>query len=86
LLNIYYFCRLVEIDVHIPKDALDRLESNINNEIEDIFPMDVDDGGCMKVCPSKIEEENFSDTLDICLKRIFTYMKTTCHSPDGILL
>lgn len=48
--------------------------------------MDVDDGGCLKVCPNKIEGENFSDTLDICLKRIFIYMKTTCHSPDGILL
>jgi len=55
-------------------------------EIEDIFPMDVDEGECMKVCPKKIEEENFSDTLDICLKRIFIYMKTTCHNPDGSLL
>jgi len=48
-------------------------------EVEDIFPMDVDEGGCMKV-------ENFSDTLDVCLKRIFIYMKTTCHNPDGSLL
>jgi len=62
------------------------LESNINIEIEDIFPMDIDEGGCVKVCPKEIEEGNFSDTLDICLKRIFTYMKTTCHNADGRLL
>lgn len=84
--NLYYFCRLVEIDVHIPKNELDRLESNINIDIEDIFSMDVDDGGCIKVDPNKVEEEHFSDTLDICLKRIFIYMKTVCHNSNGSLL
>lgn len=78
--------KLVEIDVHIPKYELDRLETNINFDIEDIFSMDVDDGVCIKVGPNKPEEENFSNTLDICLKRIFIYMKTVCHNPNGSLL
>lgn len=48
--------------------------------------MDVDDGGCIRVDPNKAEEENFSNTLDICLKRIFIYMKTVCHNSNGSLL
>lgn len=78
--------RLVEIDVHIPKDELNRLKSNENFEIEDIFPMDVDGGDCMQVDPEKVEAECLSRTLDICLKRIFMYLKTTCHDTDGSLL
>lgn len=54
-------------------------------EIEDIFPMDVD-GDCMKVDPDKICAENYSRTLDICLKEIYNYMKTTCYDSDGRLL
>lgn len=76
----------MEIDVHIPKEELIKLELNIDTEIEDIFPMDVDSGGCMKVGPDKDEQESFSDTLDICLERIFIYLKNTCHNPDGSLL
>lgn len=76
----------MEIDVHISKDELDRLESNINIEFEDIFPMDLNDGGHMESGPNKAIEEQFSDTLDICLKKIFIYMKNTCHKADGSLL
>ncbi|XP_027843438.1 RNA polymerase I-specific transcription initiation factor RRN3-like isoform X1 [Aphis gossypii] len=77
--------KLVEIDVHIPREELDRLGSNVNVEIEDIFPMDVD-GEYMQVDPDKLEAESFSHTLDICLKRLFMYMKTTCHDLNGDLL
>jgi len=77
--------RLVEIDVHIPKDELDRLQSSVNVGIEDIFPMDVD-GECMQVDPDKVEAESFSRTLDICLLRLFLYLKTTCHDSDNGLL
>jgi RNA polymerase I-specific transcription initiation factor RRN3 len=75
----------VEIDVHIPKDELNRLESNTNVEIENIFPIDVD-GERIQVDPEKMEVECFSRTLDICLRRIFMYMKTTCHDSDGNLM
>lgn len=47
--------------------------------------MDVD-GECMQVDPDKLEAESFSHTLDVCLRRLFMYMKTTCHDPDGGLL
>lgn len=47
--------------------------------------MDVD-GECMQVNPDKVEAESLSHTLDICLLRLFTHMKTTCHSSDGNLL
>lgn len=77
--------RLVEIDAHIPREELDRLESNGNVGIEDIFPMDVD-GECMQVDPDKLEAESYSHTLDVCLRRLFMYMNTTCHDPDGSLL
>lgn len=77
--------RLVEIDVHIPKEELNRLESSVNVGIEDIFPMDVD-GECMQVDPDKLEAESFSHTLDVCLRRIFMYTNSTCHDPDGGLL
>lgn len=61
------------------------MESNENAETEDIFPMDVDIE-CMQLVPDKSEAECFSHTLDICLRRIFIYMKTTCHDTDGNLL
>lgn len=81
--------RLVEIDVHISKTELDRLKSNENVEIEDIFCMDID-GEYMQVEPDKAkteeETECFLHTLDICLKRIFTYLKTKCHDTEGNLL
>jgi len=77
--------RLVDIDVHIPKNELDRLKSNVNIEVEDIFPMDVD-GECMQVDPDKIDAESYSRILDVCLKKLFLYMKITCHDPDGNLL
>jgi RNA polymerase I-specific transcription initiation factor RRN3 len=77
--------KLVEIDVHIPKDELDRLQSSVNVGIEDIFPMDVD-GECMQVDPDKVEAESFSRTLDICMLRLFLYLKTTCHDSDNGLL
>lgn len=79
------FIRLIVIDVHIPKNELERLESNVNIEIEDIFPMDVD-GESVQVDSDKLDAENFSRTLDICLKRLFLYMKITCHDPDGNLM
>jgi len=47
--------------------------------------MDVD-GECMQVDPEKLEAESFSHTLDVCLRRLYLYMKTTCHDPDGGLL
>lgn len=78
--------RLVEIDVHIPKDELNRLKLNENFEIEDIFPMDVDGEDCMQVDKEKVEAECLSRTLDICLRRIFMYMKTTCYDANGGLL
>jgi len=84
-LQKYILFRLVEIDVHIPREELDRLESNVNVGVEDIFPMDVD-GECMQVDPDKLEAESFSHTLDVCLRRLFVYMNTTCHDPDGGLL
>lgn len=77
--------RLVEIDVHIPKDELDRLQSSVNVDIEDIFPMDVD-GECMQVDPDKLDAESFSRTLDICMLRMFMFMKNTCHDSGGSLL
>lgn len=77
--------RLVEIDVHISREELDRLRSNTNFEVEDIFPMDVD-GESILPDPEKIEAEGFSRTLDICLRRIFTYMKETCYDSNGSLL
>lgn len=83
LCNIKYLCRLVEIDVHISKEELHRLESNVNEEIEEIFSMDID-GECMEV--DKVETECFSHTLDICLGKIFVHMKTFCHNADGNLL
>lgn len=46
--------------------------------------MDVD-GECMQVDPDKIEE-SLSHTLDICLLKLFTHLKTTCHGTDGNLL
>lgn len=49
--------------------------------MEDIFPMDVD-GECLQADPEKLEAECFSHTLDICLRRIFMYIKSTCHDPD----
>ncbi|VVC30424.1 Hypothetical protein CINCED_3A002920 [Cinara cedri] len=78
--------KLVEIDVHIPNEELDRLKSNANVEIEDIFPMDVDDENCMKVDPDKLNAENYSRTLDICLKVLYNYIKTTCFDTEGSLL
>lgn len=47
--------------------------------------MDVD-GECMQADANKVEGDNFSLVLDICLKRIFVYLKTSCHDPDGTLL
>jgi len=47
--------------------------------------MDVD-GEYMQVDPDKLEAESFSHTLDVCLKRLFMYMKTTCHDLNGDLL
>lgn len=47
--------------------------------------MDVD-GECMEVDPDKVDAEYFSRTLDICLKRMFLYMKTTCYDVDDNLL
>lgn len=76
-------CRLVEIDVHIPSDELKRLESQFHVEMEDIFPMDVD-AECMQDNSNK--EECFSHTLDVCLRRIFVYLKTSCHDSNGILM
>lgn len=80
VLTIKNLYRLVEIDVHIPKDELDRLESSENVEIEDIFLMDID---CENV---QVEAECFSRTLDICLKNLFLYMKQICYDADGNLL
>lgn len=85
LCNIKYLCRLVEIDVHISKEELDKLESNVNEEIGEIFSMDID-GECMEVDSHKVEAECFSHTLDVCLGKIFVYMKTFCHDADGNLL
>lgn len=76
---------MVEVDVHISKEELDKLQAIGNHEIEDIFPMEVD-GECVQVDPNKVESESFLHTLDICLLRIFSYLKTTCHNPDGGLL
>lgn len=81
-LNVY---RLIDIDVHIPKDELDKLEANENIEIEDIFSMDID-GESMQINSNKREIECFSHTLDICLIRIFMYIKNICHDSDGNLL
>lgn len=77
--------RLTEIDVHIPKDELHRLESNVNVEVEDIFSMDIEYDNT-QVDADKVEAECFSGTLDVCLKEIFIYLKTTCHNADGTLL
>jgi len=77
--------RLVKIDVHIPRNELDRLKSSVNVEIEDIFPVDVD-VECMQVDPDKLDAESFSHTLDVCLRRLFIYMNTTCHDHDSGLL
>lgn len=52
----------------------------MNVEIEDIFSMDVD-GEHIPIDPEKVEAEYFSRTLDVCLRRIFIYMKTTCYNP-----
>lgn len=79
------FSRLVEIDAHLPKDELDRLECSVDVEIDDIFSMDVD-GDCTKVDSVKSEAACFSHTLDICLRKIFMYMKTTCYDDDGNLM
>ncbi|VVC30426.1 RNA polymerase I specific transcription initiation factor RRN3 [Cinara cedri] len=70
--------KLVEIDVHISKDELDRLESNVNIETDNIFSMDIDDN--IQGKPNKTETQCFSHTIDICLLRLFVYMKTTCHN------
>lgn len=48
--------------------------------------MDIDGGECMQVDPDKIEAECFSHSLDICLRRMFVYLKTTCYDTDGSLL
>lgn len=47
--------------------------------------MDVD-GECTQINPDKVETESLSYTLDICMLRLFTHMKTTCHGSDGNLL
>lgn len=73
----------MEIDVHISKDELCELKTNKNVEIEDIFSMDVDED-CTQVGSNKVE--SFPYILDICLKRLFTFMKTTCHNADNVLL
>lgn len=75
----------MDVDVHISKEELDKLQVDGNHEIEDIFPMEVD-GECAQANSNKVESENFSRTLDICLLRVFSFLKTTCHSPDGSLL
>jgi len=75
----------VEIDVHISKEELDRLGSCVNIEPEDIFPMEIDCGS-IQINPSKVEAENLSRTLDICLKKIFEFMKTTCYDAEGFLM
>lgn len=77
--------RLIEIDVHIPKDELHRLQSNVNVEVENIFSLDIDYNNT-KINAGKVEVECFSATLDVCLKEIFIYLKTTCHNADGTLL
>ncbi|XP_050531898.1 RNA polymerase I-specific transcription initiation factor RRN3-like isoform X2 [Daktulosphaira vitifoliae] len=78
--------KLVEIDVHIPKEELERLGSCSSNEIEEnIFAMDVD-GDCISASPEIQESESFVCTLDMCLKRIFDYIKTFCYDKEGVLL
>lgn len=78
--------RLVEIDVHIPKEELESLRSNMNLEIEEIFLMDVDGESTMQPNSEEVEAKGFSRTLDICLRKIFMYMKETCYDSNGRLL
>lgn len=82
---MYYIFRLVEIDVHISKDELYKLESNLKVEIDNIFSMDVDEDNIHGNI-NKTKPECFSHTLDICLLRIFAFMKTTCHNIDDSIL
>lgn len=82
---MYYIFRLVEIDVHISKDELYKLESNVKVKTDDIFSMDVDEDN-MHGNINNTNAECFSHTLDICLLRIFAFMKTMCHNIDDSLL
>lgn len=75
----------MEIDVHIPKDELDKLESNENIEFEDMFSMDIDVDN-VQVDTNIKEVECYSHTLDICLIQMFIYLKNICHDADGNIL
>lgn len=80
----------MEIDVHISNDELCRLASVVNPEIDNILPMDIDEDNIQSNINTTISKINkaecYSHILDICLLRIFTYMKTTCHNTDDNLL
>lgn len=80
------FCRLVEIDAHIPREELDRLRNHRTSaEPEDIFAMDID-GDNVETNPDRLESEYFSRSLDICILRIFKFVKSSCHDKSGVLM
>lgn len=45
--------------------------------------MDVD-GECMQTNSNKVE--CFSHTLDICIKRVFIFLKSACHDSNDDLM
>ncbi|XP_050436461.1 RNA polymerase I-specific transcription initiation factor RRN3-like [Adelges cooleyi] len=77
--------RLVEIDAHVPREELDRLRNRTSPEPEDIFAMDID-GDDVETNPDRLESEYFSRSLDICMLRIFKFLKSSCHDKSGVLI
>lgn len=61
------------------------MESNKNIEFEDMFLMEID-GDSIQIDTDAKEVECFSHTLDICLIRIFVYLKSICYDTDGHLM
>lgn len=61
------------------------LGSSVNFEPEDMFSMEIDCSS-IQVDPTKFVAENLSHTLDICHKKLFEFIKATCHDADGNLM
>ncbi|XP_044755622.1 RNA polymerase I-specific transcription initiation factor RRN3 [Coccinella septempunctata] len=71
------FLRLVNMDVGVPRDLIEKVYSDVD---EDIVLLD-EGKSCSNnnlVSPDKVVVE----TLDICLRRIFRFIHKVCHNPE----
>lgn len=75
-------CRLVLLDVHAPKEEIERQEQTIEMADEAMFEIEE----IKKPINPDAMKHQIAHTLDICMDKIFNYFITECHDiPPGEL-